>query len=151
MNLTIPNTISNTWGVTAKSVARISLLNETSAQALNRSVFFTPIVYGGLCGSASARRLSFRGKANSAQSATLLISLIGGSSQTRNESTTMSNNSNIEFQLETLLHEIKTLSLALCCLTTENAPLSVISSLASIQHDKLIVLDSVLECLGVDA
>ena len=37
-------------------------------------------VYGGLCGGASARRFLDHGKANSAQSATLLISLIGGSS-----------------------------------------------------------------------
>ena len=69
----------------AKSVAGMSILNHTSAQALIRSAFFMSAFYGGLCGSASARRSSEYGNFNPVQSATRLIEVKGGGSQTFSE------------------------------------------------------------------
>ena len=67
--------------VAAKSVTGIGTLNIPGAQALARSAFFMPMFYGGLCGSAPARRSSEYGSSNPVQSATLLLGTNGGSSQ----------------------------------------------------------------------
>lgn len=91
-------TLSDEWGYSeralAKSSARIGLLI-ASAKALYLCAFFSPVFcYGGLNGGASARRTR-DGKTNLVQSATLLIGLNGGSSQTFHEDTTMSKDTQV--------------------------------------------------------
>lgn len=77
--------------------AGIDILNR-SADALTRSAFFTPVVYGRLYRGSSGRR-SLVGYVNSVQSAAFLFDINGGSSPNEPEDTTMSNNDLHEIQL----------------------------------------------------
>ncbi len=74
-------------GALTKSGAGIGVLNPKSAQALIRSAFFAPAVYGGCHGSSSERGFSLGRNANPVASATLLIGVNGGGSQTKEDST----------------------------------------------------------------
>ena len=75
----------------AKSLASSDRLNSTSAQALNRSAFFTPIVSGGLCGGSSERRLSYSVLSALHNPPPNYLTVMDGGSQTLYEDFTMSN------------------------------------------------------------
>ena len=93
MAIGIDLTLNNDWGysenVSTQFDTRIDLLFK-SAKALTLCAFFSSVFcYGGLNGGASARR-SLDGKVNPVQSATPLIDLNSGSSQSFQEDIPMS-------------------------------------------------------------
>lgn len=91
---------------TANPVVRISLLKCTSAQALNRAFFYGSSFLVDCVGASDDAPILVLGKANPAQSATLLISLNGGSSQTLYEDFTMPNHTQVTPEFDVITYAI---------------------------------------------
>jgi len=159
VNLTKNNVMSDTVDATAKSVVRISLLNQRAQKRSFDAFFLCPSFMVGCVEAFSNAAFLFGAKANSAQSASILISLIGGSSQANKERAIMPStisprpvaSNSISDQIQDHISDLLALSEAVAFLDPKETPDGTISALASIQLRKLGTLGSLIDSLGVRA
>jgi len=159
VSLTAIPALYDTRNAAAKSVVRISLLNQRAQKRSFDAFFLCPSFMVGCVEAFSNAAFLFGAKANSAQSASILISLIGGSSLANKERAIMPStisrrpvpSNSIPNQIDSILTELVALSEGIAYLDPKETPDGVLSALAFIQLNKLEALESLIDSLGVRA